>query len=63
MPRSIALLLLIPPLSTGLTPGLVLLVFMAWKNQDFSLINKIYYSAIALAACGFVSILINWNML
>ncbi|NJK73732.1 MAG: hypothetical protein HC942_05765 [Microcoleus sp. SU_5_6] len=63
MPRSLALLLLIPPLSAGLTPGLVLLVVMMWKNHDLSLIKKVYYSVIALAACGFVSILINWNLL
>ncbi len=63
LPGTIALLLLIPPITTGLTPGLVLFAFLAWKNQYRSLIWRIYYSLMAIAACGFVSVLINWNLL
>ena len=62
LPRSIALLLLIPPLSTGLTIGLVLLAMLAWKARALSLLGKVYYSIVAMAACGFVLILIEWNL-
>lgn len=61
LPGIFRLLLLIPPISTCLTPGLIVLAFLTWKNRG-SLIWKVYYSLIALAGCGFVSISINWNL-
>ncbi|WP_293334023.1 serine hydrolase [Microcoleus sp. CAWBG58] len=61
LPGIFRLLLLIPPISTSLTPGLIVFAFLTWKDRA-SLIWKVYYSLIALAGCGFVSIFINWNL-
>jgi hypothetical protein len=61
-PAAIALLL-IPPLTTGLTLGLLVFTVLAWKNQYWSAIKRVHYSFITLAALGFVSFLNYWNLL
>jgi hypothetical protein len=61
-PAAIALLL-IPPLTTGLTLGLLVFTVLAWKNQYWSAIKRVQYSLITLAALGFISFLNYWNLL
>jgi len=61
-PAAIALLF-IPPLTTGLTLGLLVFTVLAWKNQYWSAIKRVQYSLITLAALGFISFLNYWNLL
>lgn len=63
LPMSAIALLLIPPLTTGLTLGLLIFAVMAWKNQSWSLIGRLHYSLITLAGCGFIFFLSYWNLL
>jgi hypothetical protein len=63
VPPAAIVLLLIPPLTTGLTLGLLAFTVLAWKNHYWSAIKRVHYSFIALAALGFVSFLNYWNLL
>lgn len=63
LPMSAIALLLIPPLTTGLTLGLLIFAVLAWKNQSWSLIGRLHYSLITLAGCGFIFFLSYWNLL
>src|SRR5919202_2081026 len=63
VPPAATVLLLIPPLTTGLTLGLFVFTVLAWKNQYWSVIKRVQYSLITLAALGFVSFLNYWNLL
>jgi len=63
VPPAAFALLLIPPLTTGLTLGLLVFTVLAWKNQYWSVIKRLQYSLITLAALGFVSFLNYWNLL
>jgi CubicO group peptidase (beta-lactamase class C family) len=63
VPPVARVLLLIPPLTTGLTLGLLVFTVLAWKNQYCSAIKRLQYSLITLAALGFVSFLNYWNLL
>jgi hypothetical protein len=63
LPITVITLLLIPPLTTGLTLGLLIFTVLVWKNQYDSLIGRIHYSLITLAAFGFISFLNYWNLL
>jgi CubicO group peptidase (beta-lactamase class C family) len=63
VPPAAFALLLIPPLTTGLTLGLLVFTVLAWKNQYWSVIKRVQYSLITLAALGFVSFLNYWNLL
>ncbi len=56
-------LLWIPPLTTGLTLGLLIFAVRVWKNQSWSLIGRLHYSLITLAGCGFIFFLSYWNLL
>ncbi|HEY9603327.1 MAG TPA: serine hydrolase domain-containing protein [Allocoleopsis sp.] len=63
LPPAAIVLLLIPPLTTGLTLGLLVFTVLAWKNQYWSAMKRVHYSFITLAALGFVSFLSYWNLL
>jgi CubicO group peptidase (beta-lactamase class C family) len=63
LPISAIALLLIPPLTTGLTLGLLIFAILAWKNQSWSLIGRLHYSLVSVAACGFIFFLSYWNLL
>ncbi len=63
VPPAALVLLLIPPITTGLTLGLLVFTFLAWENQYWSAIKRVHYSFITLAALGFVSFLNYWNLL
>ena len=63
VPPAAIVLLLIPPLTTGLALGLLVFTVLAWKNQYWSAMQRVHYSFITLAALGFVSFLNYWNLL
>jgi CubicO group peptidase (beta-lactamase class C family) len=63
LPITVITLLLIPPLTTGLTLGLLIFTVLVWKNQYDSLIGRIHYSLITLFSFGFISFLNYWNLL
>lgn len=63
VPAAALVLLFIPPLTTGLTLGLLVFTVLAWKNQYWSAIKRVHYCLITLAALGFVSFLNYWNLL
>lgn len=63
LPKTVIALLLIPPLTTGLTLGLLTFTVMAWKNRYWSLLGRINYSLITIAALSFISFLNYWNLL
>ena len=63
LPWTLTALLLIPPLTTGLTLGLLIFTFLAWKNYYWSLRGRFYYTLITLSGLGFISFLNYWNLL
>ncbi|HAJ62859.1 MAG TPA: serine hydrolase [Cyanobacteria bacterium UBA8543] len=63
LPTEAIAFLYIPPITTGLTFLLPILIALNWKNQYWSGIKQLHYSLITLAAIGFVSFLNYWNLL
>lgn len=63
LPKIAIALLVLPPITTGLTLGLVILTVLAWKNQYYSIIGRLHYSLITVAAVGFIFFLNYWNLL
>lgn len=63
LPWTLIALLLIPPLTTGLSLGLLIFTVMAWKNQYWSLMGRFYYTLITISGLGFISFLNYWNLL
>lgn len=63
LPWTLTALLLIPPLTTGFTLGLLIFTVLAWKNQYWSLIGQFYYTLITVSGFGFISFLNYWNLL
>jgi CubicO group peptidase (beta-lactamase class C family) len=61
-PAAIALLF-IPPLTTGLTLGLLVFTVLAWKNKYYSVVGRLHYSSISVAAVAFIFFLNYWNLL
>lgn len=63
LPWIIIALLLIPPITTGLSLGLLMFTFLAWKNQYWSLRLRFYYTLITISGFGFILFLNYWNLL
>jgi CubicO group peptidase (beta-lactamase class C family) len=63
MPLTIIALLCIPLITTGLTFGLPILTLMAWRNKSLSVVGRLHYSLITLAALSFILFLDYWNLL
>ncbi len=63
LPRVAIALLYIPPITTGLTFLLPILIALNWKHKYWSGIERLHYILITLAAIGFVSFLDYWNLL
>ena len=63
LPWTLIALLSIPPLTTGLTLGLLIFTVLAWKNQYWSLMGRFHYTLITLSGFGFISFLNYWNLL
>jgi hypothetical protein len=56
-------LLCIPPMTTGMSLGLPTFTVLAWKNKNWSLVERVYYSLIAIASLAFIQFLVYWNLL
>ncbi|MBD1807518.1 beta-lactamase family protein [Microcoleus sp. FACHB-SPT15] len=56
-------LLCIPPVTTGMTLGLPTFAVVAWKNKNWSIVERVYYSLIAIASLAFIPFLVYWNLL
>jgi hypothetical protein len=56
-------LLVLPLLTAALTAVLLALAVMAWKNRYWSLVGRLHYTVITLAALGFVWLANYWNLL
>lgn len=63
LPKIAIALLVLPPIATGLTLGLVIFTVLAWQNKYYSLIGRLHYSLITIAAVGFIFFLNYWNLL
>ncbi|MEW5859909.1 MAG: hypothetical protein AB1861_21395 [Cyanobacteriota bacterium] len=71
VPAIIIALLYIPPVTTGMTLGLPTFTVLAWKNKNWSIVERssfgaaslTHYSLITLAALAFVPFLMYWNLL
>ncbi|MGG6265526.1 serine hydrolase domain-containing protein [Leptolyngbya sp. AN03gr2] len=63
VPPVVVALLCIPLLTSILSIGLVIFTGLAWKNKRGSIIKRLHYSLITLAAIIFIPILGYWNLL
>ena len=63
VPAIIITLLYIPPLTTGMTLGLPRFTVLAWKNNNWSIVERSHYSLITLAALAFIPFLMYGNLL
>lgn len=63
LPKVAIALLVIPPITTGLTLGLLIFTVLAWKNKYYSIIGRVHYSLMSVAAVGFIFFLNYWNLL
>jgi CubicO group peptidase (beta-lactamase class C family) len=63
MPAAVIALLVVPIAAAILTIGLVIFTILAWKNQNWSLAGRIYYSLITLTCIGFILFLNYWNLI
>ncbi len=63
LPRVAIALLVIPPITTGLTLGLSIFTVLVWKNKYYSIIGRLHYSLMTVAAVGFIFFLNYWNLL
>jgi CubicO group peptidase (beta-lactamase class C family) len=56
-------LLVLPVLTGALTVVLLVLAWMTWKNRYWSLVGRLHYSLVTLAALAFVWLTNYWNLL
>jgi hypothetical protein len=57
------LVLALPVLSTALTVAALVYTALAWKGRFWSLVSRIHYALVAVAAVAFVWFLNYWNLL
>jgi len=63
MPPLVIALLCIPLLTTLLTVLLPIWTVFAWKDKYWSLVGRLHYSLITLAALAYIPFLSYWNLL
>lgn len=63
VPKIITLLLCILLISSILSIGLPAFAVLAWLSDEWSLIERLHYSLVALTALGSISFLNYWNLL
>lgn len=56
-------LLIIPFVTSVLTLCLIVLAFLAWRYEYWSLIGRVYYTWVTITALGFIPFLRYWNLL
>ena len=62
-PTYFVALLVIPLLTATLTVGLVVFTVLAWRDDYWSVLGRLHYSLIAVAALVFIWIVNYWNLL
>jgi hypothetical protein len=62
IPPGITVLLVIPLLTSLLTLSLPIFTIIDWKNKEGSLVGRVHYTLVSLAAFGFIPFLIYWNL-
>ena len=63
LPAKAAPLLIIPPLTTVLTIGLLLFAVLAWSRRYWTVVGRVHYSLLTLAALAFIWFLSYWSLL
>jgi len=63
VPGAMRALLLLPPVSTGLTTGLVVLSVVSWFRRWGAVSDRLLYSVVSLAGIVFAFYLNYWNLL
>ncbi|MBE9127724.1 MULTISPECIES: serine hydrolase domain-containing protein [unclassified Coleofasciculus] len=63
LPIAAIALFYIPPITTGLSLGLLICTVLAWKDKYWSAWARVYYSVMTLAAIAFLPFLVQWNLL
>ncbi|MBV9388590.1 MAG: serine hydrolase [Chroococcidiopsidaceae cyanobacterium CP_BM_ER_R8_30] len=63
MPPIVTALLYLPILSTGLTAGLPVVAWLAWRDKHWSVMQRLYHLLIMLAAGIFILLLDYWSLL
>ncbi|MFC1910977.1 hypothetical protein ACFLXC_06895 [Chloroflexota bacterium] len=59
----VQVLLVIPIITSLLTLALLVMVALVWKNGYWSILGRVHYTLITLAAVGFVLWVNYWNLL
>lgn len=62
-PGSFIVLLVVPLLTAVLTIALLVFTVLAWRHRDWSLLGRLHYTGVALAALCFTWFAHNWNLL
>jgi len=57
------LLLIVPLVATALTAAVVPFTVLAWRRHMWSLLGRIHYMILALAAVAFTWFVAEWNLL
>jgi hypothetical protein len=63
MPPVVVALLYLPILTAGLTTGLPIVGLLAWRDKRWSVLGRLHYLLITLAASVFIVCLNYWNAL
>ncbi len=63
VPTVVKVLLLIGNLTSILALGLLVFLFLAWKNSYWSTLARLHYTLVCLSALAFVPYLAYWNLL
>lgn len=63
LPGTMKVLLVLPPVSTGLTTGLVVLSVVSWFRKWGSISDRLFYSVVSLAGIIFTFYLDYWNLI
>ena len=63
MPAIVVALLYLPIFTTGMATGLPIVGWLAWQDKSWSIIGRVHYILIVLAAGVFIVLLNYWNLL
>jgi pimeloyl-ACP methyl ester carboxylesterase len=63
VPAEYAPLFILPAVTFALTVSLVIITLLAWIRRYWSLVGRIFFSLVTLAAVGFVGFMIRWDVL
>ena len=63
LPPEAAPLFWVPWVAVALTAGVLWLAFLAWKDGFWSMAGRIHFTLVAVAAAGFIWLLVSWGLL